>query len=535
MQILLKNIKTPVSASDAEIVACAVKRLQKLGSRQKVRAASVYKRSIDARNRTQICFVSSVLLDLEEKLSESVLQALSAEVFTETVPVYTFGTQPLSAPPVVVGFGPGGMFAALVLAEQGYCPVVLERGEDVDARTASVADFYRTGILNTESNVQFGAGGAGTFSDGKLVTRIHDPYCRYVLQCLHTFGAPEEVLYNAKPHIGTDRLRIVVANLRDRIRSLGGTILFSTKMTGFSVRDHHLYAVQTTAGEIPCGAVILATGHSARDIYTMLIGRGFSVEPKPFSVGVRIEHLQAEIDAALYGDFAGDTRLGHAEYTLSKRVGDRAVYTFCMCPGGEVMAAASEAGGVVTNGMSTYSRSGPNANAAVAVSFTPADCSAMGMTPMQFQRHLEQSAYQMGSGGYRAPMMTVGDFLLGTRGSEPTKVMPTYKNGNGTQLADLSALFPAVITEMLKIGLHSFDRQIAGYAAPYAVLTGPETRTSAPYRILRGENYTALGYENCYPCGEGAGYAGGITSAAVDGIRCAAALMAQYRAPYKDF
>ncbi len=538
MQFLIHQINASLSAEESEVLRLAKKKMEAVCGRIPMRTASVYKRSVDARHRDRIRFVYSVMIDIDPSPAQiEKLQRAGMEAVCPPDLAMPKGTEPTTAPPVVVGFGPGGMFAALLLAQHGYRPVVLERGADVDTRTAQVDRFCQEGVLDPESNVQFGAGGAGTFSDGKLVTRIHDPYCRYVLQELFHFGAPKEVLTFAKPHIGTDRLRGVVKAIEAKIIALGGEVRYHTKMTDFTRKNGKIIAVQTDRGEQPCSGVILAVGHSARDVYTMLDREGFLLEPKAFSVGVRIEHLQEKIDQALYGDFAGDPRLRHAEYALSHHAVDdrgvkRCVYSFCMCPGGTVMASASEAGGVVTNGMSVYERNGKNANAALAVSVTPGDCADLGLNGMEYQRRLEENAYAAGGRNYRAPGQTVGDFLCGTQGTAPSSVQPTYRDGQVT-LCDLHTVLPPYVCRLLELGLQRFDRQIRGFADRSAFLTGVETRTSAPFRILRNkETYTASAAENLYPCGEGAGYAGGITSAAVDGLHCATALMDRY-APYQ--
>jgi uncharacterized FAD-dependent dehydrogenase len=342
-------------------------------------------------------------------------------------------------------------------------------------------------------------------------------------------GAPANVLYEAKPHIGTDILKTVVANMRTRLEALGAEIHFNTKFTGFTSRHGKVTKVETDKGELECSLLVLALGHSARDTFAMLMEKEFSFVPKAFSVGVRIEHLQEEIDKGLYGEAAGDPLLPKGEYNLSHREGERGAYTFCMCPGGTVMAAASEAGGVVTNGMSRYARDGKNANAAVAVSILPSDYGSSAAGAIEFQRSLERRAFALGGKNYYAPAQTVGDFLGGKSGALPTKVEPSYMNGKVT-MADMHELLPPFASALLENGLRDFGHKIPGYDAPYAVLTGIESRTSSPIRILRGEDYTALGYGNVYPCGEGAGYAGGITSAAVDGINCAMHIMAKYKA-----
>jgi uncharacterized FAD-dependent dehydrogenase len=385
-----------------------------------------------------------------------------------------------------------------------------------------VERFYQEKKLDVSTNIQFGAGGAGTFSDGKLVTRIGDDICGYVLRTLHRYGAPGDILTKAKPHIGTDKLLGVVNNVAARIQELGGEIRYNTRLDEIVIKNGRAAALRTQNGEIPCSTVILAIGHSARDTYYYLKSAGFRLVPKPFSVGVRIEHLREDIDRAIYGRHAGDPRLGSAEYALSKRVGEDCVYTFCMCPGGEVVAAASEEGGVVTNGMSRYKRDGVNSNAAIAVNVLPDG------DPIEFQRNLERRAYELGGRDYSAPIMTVGDFLHKTSGRKPSRVTPTYRKGKVRE-ANLRKLFPERISSMLELGIHDFDHKIKGFSSPSAILTGVESRTSAPLRIMRNEALLAEGFDNIYPCGEGAGYAGGITSAAVDGIRVAEEIIKRYK------
>ncbi len=539
MQFFLRQLSIGLEQSEDDVLQLAKKKIEAVCGRNTMRTASVYKRSVDARHKERIRLVYTVLCEVEA--NEATVQKLhrsGIEPIEQSEPICVkHASAPLSARPVVVGFGPAGMFCALLLAQNGYRPIVIERGGDVLQRTKFVAEFVKSGRLDPDNNVQFGAGGAGTFSDGKLVTRIHDPLCRYVLEQLHAFGAPDEVLTYAKPHIGTDLLRQVVCNIEQKILELGGEIRYHTKLTGLLQNGQTLYGVQTEQGEIACGAAVLAIGHSARDVYAFLQRDGYLMQPKPFSVGVRIEHLQSEIDRALYGDAASDVRLRHAEYALSHHQKDsagieRCVYSFCMCPGGTVMASASEQGGVVTNGMSEYARDGKNANAALVVSVTPEDCARAGTDGVGFQRMLEQAAFRAGAGEYRAPVQTVGNFLSRTNKNEPTTVLPTYRDGAVTP-CDLHTILPDYVTQMLACGLQKFNRTIEGFADFGALLTGTETRTSSPLRILRNaQTYTAPTCKNLYPCGEGAGYAGGITSAAVDGLRCALALMEQY-APTK--
>lgn len=478
----------------------------------------IAKKSIDARRG--ITFVYTVYAEVAsepEKLNDRTIR-----LFTAQEPEITHGSEKMHSRPVIVGFGPAGMFAGLLLAENGYAPIILERGSSVDERVTAVERFIRDGVLDTNTNIQFGAGGAGTFSDGKLTTRINDPLASYVIKKLHEMGAPDDVLYKAKPHIGTDVLREVVKNIDRKIRELGGEIRYNT--TASNIRDGRL---STADGDIEYDALVLATGHSARDTYAELIASGFAVEAKPFSVGVRAEHLQNDIDKALFGAHAGDESLGRGEYQLSYRKGERGCYTFCMCPGGTVVPSASEEGGVVTNGMSTHARDGRNANAAVCVSVLPTDFGGDAVRAIEFQRTLEKAAFAAGGRDYTAPMQTVGDLFEKKTGTLPSKIIPTYRGGR-VAAADFDKIFPAFVTGMLREGLADFGRKIKGYDEKCVPLTGVETRTSAPVRILRGEDLTALGRRGIYPCGEGAGYAGGIVSAAVDGIRVARAIMAKY-------
>lgn len=535
-EVILRNIKIPASdTSDAEAVEQARLRLRKAGIALDGDFVGIVKKSIDARKQT-ICFVYSVLFRIQNPPKEALLAKIDAQLSAPVDLPSTVkkGMIPLSHRPIIVGFGPCGMFAGLLLAEQGYAPIILERGDCVKERAAAVERFNRTGCLDSDTNIQFGAGGAGTFSDGKLVTRIHDGRCRYVLERFHEFGAPDEILYAAKPHIGTDRLLGIVERIAEYIVSLGGKICYNCRMEQIYTDQNRAKAVEfvhTKTGEketIPCGALIIAPGHSARDTYTMLHKSGYKLNPKPFSVGVRIEHLQSDIDRALYGKLADASFLGHGEYNLSHRVGERGVYTFCMCPGGEVVAAASEHEGVVVNGMSCYMRDGKNANSAMAVSVLPSDYGYSMEGAIAFQRMLERAAFQAAGEDYSAPIQTVGDFLSDRSGKLPTRILPTYRGGKFVRPCDLGALMPRFVTSMLKLGLSEFGKKIRGFDTPDAILTGFETRTSAPLRIERDEFGVAIGTYNIYPAGEGAGYAGGITSAAVDGIAAALHLMEHF-------
>lgn len=489
----------------------------------------VYKKSIDARRRDDIRFVCSVLAQTEIILTQrqtEKLKEVGFKLLEDDFVLPQYGSESLFERPLIVGCGPAGMFCALLLAENGYRPIVIDRGGSVKQRSAAYDKFCREGVLSAETNIQYGAGGAGTFSDGKLTTRINDPRCSYVLSRLRDFGAPEDITVKAKPHIGTDVLQTVVDNVIKKIQMLGGEVRLNCRLDMIKKNADGTLTAVTTSGDIQAGCIVLATGHSARDTYSMLGEKGFKLEPKPFSVGVRIEHLQKDIDRALFGKHAGDARLGKGEYNFSDTTG-RGVYTFCMCPGGEVVAAATEQGGVVVNGMSRHARDGRNANSAIAVTVNPEDYGSTVDGAVGYQRALERAAYRAGGGEFTAPIQTVGDFLEGKLINEPTTVQPTYRGGK-CKVADIAELFPQYITNELRKGIRSFGRRLSGFDAPTALLTGVETRTSSPIRIVRNDSLIAVGYERVYPCGEGAGYAGGITSAAVDGIRVATAIMERF-------
>lgn len=525
MSIIVQNIRLHVDKTDRDAIAKAAKQLGIPGAK-----GVIYKKAVDSR-RKDITFVYSVAFSGVEGEEKVVAKKHDPNiVLHQEQPLeIELGQGTMKRRPVICGFGPAGMFAGLLLSQQGYRPIIFEGGSDVDTRVKKIETYWKGGPLDERCNVQFGEGGAGTFSDGKLTTRIGDSRCRYVLGELVRFGAPQEILTLAKPHIGTDQLRLVVKHIRQEILRLGGEIHFDDKLVDIKMEQGKLTAVKTTqSGWVETNHLILAIGHSARDTYEMLLQKGFFLEPKPFSVGVRAEHLQQDIDRMMYKEYAGHPHLKPAEYQLSHREGDLCCYSFCMCPGGTVVAAASEAESICTNGMSYYKRDGQNANSAIVVSVDPAKFE--GDSPlrgMYFQRQLEQKAYQVGHG--HAPLQRLGDLMDGRATTKLGKVKPTY-TGEVT-LTDLHQCLPAPVIHMMKQGFGKFDRRMQGFAHPDTLLTGVETRTSAPVRIKRGETLESIRCQGVYPCGEGAGYAGGIMSAAVDGLRVATAMMKQQGPP----
>lgn len=493
------------------------------------------RRAVDARHKPDVWL--SLTLDVSLKGSEEQAlrtcrhpQASLVPAPVSEKPSYAFASL-ARAPgrrPLVVGSGPAGLFAALVLAGAGARPLLIERGQDVQTRSRDVRDFWKTGRLQPESNVQFGEGGAGAFSDGKLNTGTKSPWSAYVLDTFVRCGAPEEILYQAKPHVGTDRLRQVVSALRGEIVALGGEVRFGTRLDGLQIEGGALRGAVLCGKEIEADTLLLCVGHSARDTFEMLHRAGVPLQAKPFSMGVRIEHPQALINRAQYGPAAGHPALGAADYKLSAHLpGGRGVYTFCMCPGGVVVAAASEAGGVVTNGMSDFARDGVNANSALLVDVRPEDFGAEDpLGGVRFQRVWEGKAFEVGGGAYVAPGQRVGDFLAGRAPASLGEVRPSYRPG--VTPADLRACLPPFVAEALAEALPMLDRKLRGFAMADAVMTGVETRSSSPVRILRDAQGQSC-VQGIFPAGEGAGYAGGILSAAVDGIRAALHALERYQ------
>ena len=522
--LIVRGIRLSVGESAEALQELAAKRLRV--RREDIKSVRIVRRSLDARKKNDIHYLYSVAVSLRQDEKRTLSRARGD--CAEYVPFeYEIPSLRSTDRPVIAGFGPAGMFASLVLARAGLRPIVLERGEAADRRRESVERFWKTGELDPESNVQFGEGGAGMFSDGKLNTGTHDARISWVLEVLASHGAPECVTYDAKPHVGTDVLHGIVKSIRREIESLGGEVHTNTRLSAVDTKNGAVCAVRAVRdGEelaIPCSRLILAVGHSARDTFEMLHEMGVPMEPKPFSMGVRIEHRQDAVGLSQYGE--AYRRLPAADYKLNCRLRDGgSAYTFCMCPGGYVVAAASEERGVVTNGMSYSGRGGENANSALLVTLTPEDFPGAGpLAGMRWQRELERRAFDAGGGGYRAPAQRVGDFLARRAGAGPGAVRPTYRPG--VAWCDLHDVLPEKICAVLEGALPELARRAPFFADEDAVMTAPETRSSSPVRILRSAGLESE-IRGLYPCGEGAGYAGGITSAAVDGMKCAEAVMA---------
>ncbi len=529
----LTELKLPLEHAKSDLRSALLERL-KIDPADLV-DFRVFRRAVDARRKAQIMLIYT--LDIEVADEAGVLAHIKGDPHVRRTPDLDYrhvakAPAGLEARPVVIGTGPCGLLAALTLAQMGFRPIILERGKSVRQRTKDTWGLWRSSVLNPESNVQFGEGGAGTFSDGKLYSQIKDPnhLGRKVLTEFVKAGAPDEILYVARPHIGTFRLVTIVESLRTQIEALGGEYRFESKAVDFGIETakdgtRHVRGVRLESGEtVSADHVVLAVGHSARDTFATLYDRGVTIDAKPFSIGVRIEHPQSMIDRCRYGTTAVHPILGAADYKLVHHASNgRSVYSFCMCPGGTVVAAASEPGRLVTNGMSQYSRAERNANAGLVVGITPeVDYPGHPLAGIAFQRHWEERAFAAGGGTYAAPAQRVGDFLARKSSTAVGEVIPSYKPG--VTMTDLAACLPEFAVTAIREALPAFERQIKGFALPDAVMTGVETRTSSPIRIGRDATYQSLNTRGLYPAGEGAGYAGGILSAGVDGIRVAEAV-----------
>lgn len=514
--IKITNIKIRADLSDDELFEKIYKKYKI--NKNDVTERRIIKKSIDARNKADIFYNYSVELECKNENKIKNVQIVKKEE-----PFKIIVNRKSSKRPVIIGAGPAGLFSALTLAQNGIKPIIIEQGKTVDERKKDVEEFQKTGKLNTLSNVQFGEGGAGTFSDGKLTSGIHNPLCKIVLKEFYNFGAPEQILYINKPHIGTDNLINIIRNMRNEIIKLGGEFLFNEKVTDFEFENSKVTAV-ICSKRIETDTVILAIGHSARSTFENLYEKGVKMEKKNFSIGVRIEHKQSMINKSQYGEIT-KLKLPPAEYKMAYHGENRSCYTFCMCPGGTVIASSSEPETIVTNGMSVYARNGENANSAVLVNVTPNDFK--GESPLEgmyFQKDLEQKAFKLGGSNYNAPIQRFEDFENNVKSTHIGEIKPTYKPG--VTLSNLNEILPDFISKTLVEGIKYFDKSIKGFAHPDAILTGVETRSSSPVQITRNENKQS-NIKGLYPCGEGAGYAGGIMSAAVDGIKCAIAVLTQ--------
>lgn len=525
--IRLTNIQLPLEHDDQALHKAMLNKLEI--SADELLSFTVFRRGYDARKKNAIMLIYT--LDIETTKNDFLIEKFIADQLVKATPDmrYKFvaeASETLSERPVVIGFGPCGLLTGLVLAQMGLKPLILERGKEVRERTKDTFGFWRKKELNTESNVQFGEGGAGTFSDGKLYSQVKDPkhYSRKVLDEFVKAGAPDEILYVSKPHIGTFRLVTMVEKMRAQIIALGGEIRFSSRVDDFHIADGQITGLTLSSGEnIQSKHIAIAIGHSARDTFQALHDKGVYIEAKPFSVGFRIEHRQSVIDQARFGRNAGNEILGAADYKLVHHCKNgRSVYSFCMCPGGTVVAATSEEKRVVTNGMSQYSRNERNANSAIVVGIDPSDYPGGPLAGLDFQRELEGRAYVMGGENYNAPAQRVGDFMKGRPSKDLGQVLPSYTPG--VTLTDLAPSLPDFCIEALREAIPAFNRKIKGFAAEDALLTGVETRTSAPINIKRDANFQSINTKGLFPGGEGAGYAGGIMSAAIDGIKIAEAM-----------
>ncbi|MCL1794187.1 MAG: hypothetical protein FWG34_09975 [Oscillospiraceae bacterium] len=508
---IVENIRLGIDCADGD----AIQEARRISGKSSGISARIYKKSIDARHKNNIKFVYSVIFGEEKKEN-----AIKIE----------YGKKPQKDRPTVIGFGPAGMFCALALAQNGYEPIIFEMGCEMGLRVEKVEKLFLEGILDEKTNVCFGEGGAGTFSDGKLTTRINDGYCRFILKKFVEFGAPEEIMYQAKPHIGTDKIRGMTKKIRGEITKNGGTIYFNSELTDIQkYADYVKFTVNKTE-TFKTSGMFLAAGQHSPELYGLFIKRGFTVVPKAYSVGFRIEHKQSYIDELVYGKYAGHKNLPPAEYVISHKKPDtRGVYTFCMCPGGVVVNSSTESGAIVTNGMSDSSRSKENANAAIAVSILPDDYGNDLKNAFEFRKSIEKSAFAIKNKDFLAPAQSLGDYIAGKTGNlQKSPIVPSY-TGKVTEY-DLNKIFPEFVNKTIKEGIMQFDGILRGYFDENAILTAPETRTSSAARILR-DNIELFSVDcgQIYPCGEGAGYAGGIMSSAVDGIRCAVKYMEKWK------
>jgi len=521
--LVLRNLSVALDDYN-NLKACCAQKLKT--DEENIASVKILRRSIDARKRQDIHFVYSFLIELKRDEAVVCKKCKSAELYSENKSDDFLPLRDKKTRPVIVGSGPAGLFCALEFIKYGYLPIIIERGKSVEERIKDIDNFINTDNLNTESNIQFGEGGAGTFSDGKLNTGISSAFRQSVLQRFVDFGAPKDILYDAHPHIGTDILRDVIVNVRRYIEANGGTYMFNTKLVDIKVCDSKVSgAVIIQKGQtstIDCNCLVLAIGHSARDTFLMLRDKNISMEQKNFAVGVRIEHLRETIDKGRYGEYYNHPALSAASYNLSTRVNGEGLFTFCMCPGGTVVSATSTENGVVTNGMSYHARNGLNSNSALLVGVSAADFGSHDvLAGMYFQEIIERKAFDY-SNSYKAPCQRLADFVSGIATNRFMSVTPTYQNG--VAAGDITCCLPKKVTDVIKAGIPDLARQLPGFDCGDALLTAPETRSSSPVRILRDINCES-NISGLYPCGEGAGYAGGITSSAVDGIKVARAIM----------